>query len=65
MSDVIDDAVKQQDLNLSIALNKRQPMLERTGRCHWCSAPVQSDAAFCDTECRDDHAQHNRLNGGW
>jgi hypothetical protein len=59
--DVVDQAQKQTDLELSLALKnlKREPALPETGACNYCDALV-SKGLFCDADCRDDYEMEQR-----
>jgi hypothetical protein len=59
--DVVDQAQKQTDLELNLALInlKREPELPATGACHYCDALV-SKGHFCDADCRDDNEMKQR-----
>lgn len=65
MSDLIDTANAHSALLLTCALSQRKPVLANTGKCHWCEEPVQANAHFCDSDCRDDFEQYKRRNGGF
>lgn len=65
MTDLIDQAQRESDLHLSVALARREPTTPCIGRCNWCSHPVGVNVKFCDKDCSDDWHQHRRMNGGW
>lgn len=65
MPDIADQAQSETDLHLKAALATRQQTVPCTGRCNWCSKPLQTKRPFCDAECNSDWHQHRRMNGGW
>ena len=65
MTDLIDQAQRESDLHLRVALARREPTNHCLGVCIWCSQPVAQNAQFCDKDCSDDWHQHRRMNGGW
>ncbi len=56
MASVDDLASIQEELNLSVALQKRKSILTPRGSC-WlegCEEPLKGDLLFCGVECRDE-----------
>ena len=53
MPDIADLADIQIEQSLEQALRRRAPVLQSTGRCYNCEAPLPA-GTFCDPDCRED-----------
>lgn len=47
-----DQATALEELQRSIALKKRKPVLPKLGICYECSEPLPMTDTFCDFECQ-------------
>lgn len=57
MSDEIDRANERSEQFLQHSLGnamKAKPTMPPIGCCYNCEAPLEGDARFCDSDCRDD-----------
>lgn len=63
MADAIDHANDITELYLNVAMHNRTnaPRMPATGFCHNCEAPVEKNAHFCDTDCRDDWQKRRNM----
>jgi hypothetical protein len=57
MSDIADRAIWriEKDVDNAMAHVRKQPMLERDGRCHFCDEAIVHTLLFCNADCRDDY----------
>nr|DAV09139.1 MAG TPA: DNA-directed RNA polymerase subunit alpha [Caudoviricetes sp.] len=65
MPDLFDQEAALEQLTIDAALSHRKATMPYIGKCHWCEEPVQANAHFCDSDCRDDFEQYKRRNGGF
>lgn len=58
-ADVSDLATAQEEQAREAAINaaRTAPGVPRTGRCHWCDAPIPTEGVYCDHACLADHAK--------
>jgi hypothetical protein len=61
--DAVDQAQKQTDLDISVALSNRKPSLPAKGSCYWCDEPIKS-GIYCDAYCGECHEKSSMINGG-
>ncbi len=62
MADDVDLAQQLEQIHLDRALAFRQhESLPRTGKCHNCGEPLQTDALFCDAACEKDYQRLRRM----
>ena len=50
-----DSASALEELQRSIALTKRRPVLAKIGACYNCSEPLPMTSNFCDFDCQQDY----------
>ena len=50
-----DSASALEELQRSIALTKRRPVLAKIGACYNCSEPLSMSHNFCDFDCQQDY----------
>ena len=60
--DDADYAQAATDLEITVALQKREHELPDVGACNWCDAIIVK-GLFCDADCRDDYQKSKVMKG--
>ena len=53
--DTSDEATKNEELRLTVAMSHRKPTLAHTGKCYECEALITG--TFCCADCRETYEQ--------
>lgn len=57
--DEVDNAQKESELTLKMALQNRKQGLPEKGECYWCEEPLDS-GIYCDAYCGSCHETKNK-----